>query len=368
MSDQLKKLMIGVAAAFVVLLIILFLASSCQKKVADFSEYRELMIEAAKKHFENNEDDLPTEDGKSNEYTLKQMIENGDIKDYVKVFDNESLKCEGTVEVTNNNGYYLYTSELDCGEEYSTKKLNKTIIEDNLVETGQGLHEVGNEYVFKGNNVNNYAKFDNEDYRIISIDEDGYIYVVKEKSQYYCYWDIHFNSETNETGINSYYREPDKPSTLKDCLEDFYTYETYDENKAYIKTQTVCYGARNADDTSKDGSTECTEKYENSTISLLAPYEYLRASTEEECINISSASCMNYNWITEIGTTFLITPVSGTSNKVYNKRSGGGIGTTNVENKYPVLAKFKLDKKIDYIDGDGSYHNPYIITETITKK
>ncbi len=365
MSDQLKKIMIGVAAAFVVLLVVLFLASSCQKKVSDFSDYRELMIKAAKAHFEANEDDLPTENGKTNEYTLKQMIENNEVDDYVKVFDDESLKCEGTVVVTNNNGYYLYTSELDCGETYSTKRLKDAIIEDNLVETGQGLHEYGNEYVYQGSNVNNYAKFDNEDYRIISIDENGDIYIVKQKSQYYCYWDLHYNEETDGNGLNVYYREPDKPSTLKDCLEDFYTYETYDVNKAYIKTQTVCYGARNSDDTSKDGSTECSAKYENSPISLLATYEYLRASTEENCLNLTSASCLNYNWIADLPTTFLITPVAGTADRAYYKR--GGIDSTKVQNKYPILAKFKIDGKVDYLSGNGSIEDPYVITETISK-
>ena len=39
MSDQLKKIMIGVSAGFVLIIVILFIASSCQQQIKDFNSY-----------------------------------------------------------------------------------------------------------------------------------------------------------------------------------------------------------------------------------------------------------------------------------------------------------------------------------------
>ncbi len=368
MSDQLKKIMIGVSAGFVLLLVILFIASSCQHKVKDYSAYEKEMIKAAKAHFKNHEDDLPTENKQTSEYTLKEMIENKEITDYIKAFDDESLKCEGSVTVTNNNGYQLYTTELDCGDKYTSKTLREKIIEDSLVESGQGLYELGNEYVFKGNRINNYATFNGETYRIISIEEDGNINLLQQKTEMNCTWDTHYNPELNQYGLNVYYQDGERPSTINECLAKIYKNNFTDESKAFMATQKSCYGARSKDDITTDGSTECSLYKDNEPLSLIAAYEYIRASIDTNCINISSKSCSNYNWIRDNKTTtFLITPDSTRSDFVYYKNNTG-LSTTTVTNTMYTLVKVQIDKKTNYTKGSGTEEDPYIITTETTKK
>ncbi len=368
MSDQLKKIMIGVSAGFVLIIVILFIASSCQQQIKDFNSYEKEMIKVAKLHFKSHEDELPTEDKQTSEYTLKEMIENKEITDYVKAFKDESLKCEGSVTVTNNNGYQLYTTELDCGEKYASKTLREKIIEDNLVESGQGLYEVGNEYVFKGNRINNYVTFNGETYRIISIAENGNLNLLQEKTENNCTWDNHYNTELNQYGLNIYYQEPEKPSTINECIKKIYKKDITDESKAYIATQTSCFGARSKDDITKDGSSECSAYKENEPVSLLAAYEYIRASIDDNCINIASKSCANYNWIKDNkNITFLITPDNSRSDFVYYK-SSNGLSTTTVTNTMYTLIKVQIDRKVNYTKGSGTQEDPYIITTEAMKK
>lgn len=365
MDEKLKKIIIYVSAGFVLLFIILFLISSCQGKRMTYDKYVTKMESVAKAYFESHEDELPTEDKKTSEYTLKEMIENKQIEDYIKVFGDESIKCEGSVTVTNNNGYYLYTPELDCGEKFSTKTLAKKIIEDNLVESGQGLYEMFNEYVFRGDRINNYATFAGQSWRIISIGEDGNIYLLQEKSNNQCIWDNHYNSEINSLGLNIYYQDGDKPSSLKECLGDLYK-ETFTEKlRSFIPTQTVCYGARSDSDTSTDSSTECSKTIDNEPVNLIAVYEYLRATIDEECVNIDSGSCNNYNWLADTKATYTITPSTHRSDKVFYK--GSGITISSATNYMPVLLKISIDGKINYVSGDGSSEKPYVIGNT-TKK
>ncbi len=368
MDEKLKKIIIYVVAGFVILFIILFAISSCQSKKVSYEKYQEKMEKAAKSYFESHEDELPTEDKKTSEYTLKEMIDNGAIDDYIKAFDDESIKCDGGVTVTNNNGYYLYTSELDCGDKYLSNTLAQKIKEDNLTETGNGLYEVGDKYVFRGDLVNNHATFAGESWRILGIDENNNINLIQEKSKKSCIYDSHFNTETNEVGINQYYQGDGKYSDMMKCLDEYYKNEIKDdETKAYLSTQTVCYGARSLDDITTDGSTECTSYIEKQPLNLIGANEYIRASIDSNCISIDSYSCENYNWITSLRATYLMTPSTSKSYFAYYKNDSG-VSETRVNNYLPVLVKIAIKGDVNYTTGDGTEEKPYEIGDVTKKK
>ncbi len=366
MDEKLKKIIIYVIAGFVILFIILFAISSCQSKKVDYADYQKRMEKAAKNFYENHEDELPTEDKKTSEYSLKEMIENGDIEDYAKALGDESLKCDGSVTVINNNGYYLYTSELDCGEAYTSKTLSKKIKEDSLTESGQGLYEIGENYVFRGDLVNNYASFAGETWRIISIDGNDNIYLLQAKSEQDCTYDTHYNVEEEEVGINSYYQGEGKHSDMMKCLSTYYKDKINDEEKAYLSTQTVCYGARSGDDMTTDGSTECTSYIEKQELNLLSVYEYIRASIDSDCKTLNSPSCSNYNWLANTKSTFLMTPSAKNTYTSYYKNEYEIIETYS-NNYLPVLLRISINGKVNYTTGDGSEEKPYEIGD-ITKK
>ncbi|MBQ7240332.1 MAG: hypothetical protein IJS56_02725 [Bacilli bacterium] len=367
MDEKLKKLIIYISAGFIIVFIIIFTISACQGSSTSYESYQKKMEKSAKEYFKKHEDELPTDDKKTSEYSLKQMIEDKNIDDYTKAFKNKEAKCDGGVTVTNNNGYYLYTVELDCGEDYSTKKLTDKIIEDNLSESGKGLFEIGNEYVFKGDDVNNYVTFNDETWRIISIDENNNINLLQTKQSLECEYDKHYNIDINENGINKYYQGEGKDSNLRKCLAEYYKEELKDETKTYLATQKVCYAARSQDDITKDGSTECLENIEGEPLNLVNIYEFMRASIDEECITLKSTSCKNFNWMSTLKKTYTITPSTKKSNLAYTM-SYGYISTATVDNKLYTLLKISIDGKINYKSGNGSKEDPYIIGDVTKKK
>ena len=367
MDEKLKKMIIYISAGFVIIFIIIFIISACQGSSSSYESYQKKMEKAAKEYFEEHEDELPTDDKKTNEYTLKQMIDDKAIDDYTKAFNNKEAKCDGGVTVTNNNGYYLYTVELDCGDDYSTKRLTDKIIEDNLVENGKGLYEIGNEYVFRGDDINNYVSFNNELWRIINIDENNNINLMELKTELECAYDDHYNSDVDTEGINKYYQGEGKDSSLKKCLANHYKTEIKDEPKAYMATQKVCYGARSENDITKDNSTECLESIEGEPLSLINVYEVLRASIDEECISLESSSCENYNWLAELRKTYTMTPSTKQSNLVYTLNYGY-ISASNADNEEVTLLKVSIDGKVNYTSGTGTEDDPYIIGDVTKKK
>ena len=367
MDEKLKKIIIYVIAGFVILFIILFAISSCQSKKVSYEDYLKKMEKAAKSYYENHEDELPSEDKKTSEYSLKEMIAKGAISDYIKAFSDESIKCDGGVTVTNNNGYYLYTSELDCGDKYSSKTLSQKIKEDSLTEEGIGLYEMGDDYVFRGDAVKNYATFAGETWRIINIDENDNIYLLQANTKKSCSYDNHYNTEKGESGINQYYQGEGKYSNMMQCLEKYYNEKITDSYKKYLGTQTVCYGARSKDDITTDGSTECSIFIEKQPLSLLLVNEYIRASIDDECKSLNSRSCRNYNWLAKTDDTYLITPSSKDSTLVYYK-DGSRIEETKTNNYLPVLMKISVNGKIAYTKGNGTEKDPYQIGDVTKKK
>ena len=55
------------------------------------------------------------------------------------------------------------------------------VIKNHVVTSGTGLYKVGNRYIFKGENPNNYIKKGNDLYRIISIESNDTVKVIKDE-------------------------------------------------------------------------------------------------------------------------------------------------------------------------------------------
>ncbi len=367
MNEKLKKIMMISIAGFAVLFVILFALVACQgTRRISYDKLREKMEKVAKEYFKEHEDALPTEDKETSEYTLKEMINAGKIEPLEELLEEGAPKCDGEVTVTNNNGYYLYSTNLECGDKYSITLLKDKIIEENQVDVGNGLYESENEYYFRGDRVNNWVKFNNELWRIISIDENGSIKMIQQKNiNNFSEWDKHYNAEIDDTGINTYYDTTKQiGSDIKESLDEYYKNEKYisESSKPYINTQTLCVGKRYIDDTTKDGKTECSVVLENQKLGLMAVYEVLRASLDDGCNSILDNECKNYNWTFSLGnTTWLVTASANKSNKAYS--SYYNIDETRTMIELPVLATVKIDPKVEYTAGTGTQKDPYTIGE-----
>ncbi len=361
MDQKMMKILGAIIAGFVVFILILFLISSCSKTNYTPEKLEERMVKIAKDYYANHEDELPSQDKDTRSYALKQMVSDGKIDEPSKLFDNESIKCDGMVTVKNNNGFYVYTPSLSCGD-YKTTSLRDKIIENSLTESGVGLYEFGNGYLFKGDVKNNYVSFANKTFRIIKLNDDGTIRLLDNDGLSEVVWDSKYNAATERTdGINDYVVAPDLYANIKIVNDNYYNNNNVwtDENRSYITTQTICIGKRSINDTSKDGSTECSLTLENQLFGPIAVYEYLQASLDNDCNSTNAASCVNYNWYTSIKGSFWTSTASDQkSNYVY---AISNLPKTLQCNSFSKLnVAFNLTENVTYVSGDGTIASPYV--------
>lgn len=359
MNQKLLKTLGIVMACFVVLILIIFIISSCSKKTYTYSELEDLMISATKNHYKNNEKDLPKNNGESIKYTLKEMIDNKEIKDLDKLL-GKNTDCSGEVNIINNNGFYIYEPSLIC-KDYSTTLLVNKIKDDNLVTNGPGLHEYGSQLIFKGDNVNNYINFDGKLFRIMRINDDGTIRIIDTTGIDDVLWDYKYNPESEfSAGINDYLVDEKLYANLKIVSDNYYNNQNAwtDNARSYITTQNICIGKRSDTDKTKDGSTECKNILENQLFASIAVYEYLQASLDSNCGFSTDASCSNYNWLTEINSSFwTITALLDSTNYVY--QISGKPFTIIANSSAHFNPVFNISNKVNYISGDGTEENPY---------
>lgn len=367
MDKKMVKIIGIVVGIFVFLIIILFVISSCSKKKLDYNKIQDSMIASAKQYYSQHQDDLPREDGDTKNINLKKLISEGYMEDPVKTYKDDTLNCDGSITVSNNNGYYLYSPSLTCGKNYKSQLLSDKIIEDSLVDTGIGLYEVGDQYIYKGEVDNNFVRFANHDklFRIIRINSDGTIRLFEHQQageDSKVEWDDRYNPEKSQnTGINDYVVPGGISSRVKDAIKDYYISATWpDDMKAYIVTQELCMNKRSEADITKDGSTECAKKLANQQLGLINVYEFLSASLDNNCNSTAAIACQNYNWLAKYSKR--IWTMNGDANdstKVWfmfstiNKANASAPRYTNVV--------FNTSDKVTYIQGTGTIDNPYVI-------
>lgn len=361
MDPKLVKIFGGVIAGFLVFIIILFMIASCSKSSYTYEKLQEKMLSVAKKYYEENEKELPANDQDTKVYTLKKMISDGKIDELNKLFGDDSIKCDGNVTVTNNNGYYLYSPYLTCGKDYESIYLNKVIIENSLVETGVGLYENGDEYLMRGEVKDNYVDFNNQLFRIIKINDDGTIKLIQDEKMGRSVWDNRYNQDfKSNNGINEYIVN-DINSRIKDFIDEYYADDKKwpAEAKAYIVNKDLCIGKRSVDDTSKDGSTECSKKLEAQPFGLIAAYEYLAASLDESCLSAKDKTCRNYNWFNTFETDiYTLTASAVDSRTVFNVYRG--IEEQLASSSGGVNITVNITDKAVYVSGTGTKEDPYI--------
>ena len=362
----------GIAiGVFIVIIFLLFGIASCSgggTTIYTYETLQEEMLEIAKEYYEENPKELPSEDTDTKTYTLKKMISEEKLDEVPILFGNEEMKCDGSVTVTNNNGYFIYSPYLNCSagkkEKYETISLADKIKEDSLTTEGYGLYQVGDQYYSRGEIENNFIKFPGSDklYRIVGINADGTIRLIQLDVIRGISWDNRYNIEfENNDGINEYFVN-NIDSRLKESLKAEYNdKESWpDEYKALITTQKVCVGKRSEDDESTDGSIECSKTIDDQ-LGVLAVYEVLRASLDENCIATVDYSCSNYNWMTSLGRSTWLSTADSNSSRYAFKFDGNSIiksKTYTTSNVFPV---FNIYDKAIYQSGTGTEEDPYVI-------
>lgn len=363
-NPLMKKLIIGMGIfMLVIIFLLMFVSCTTGSKVYTYEEVEDLLVTKVMNKYKDS-DYLPKDNSRL-EVSINDLISNGDMKNINEYVGNQD-SCSGKVTIINNNGYYLYVPYINCGSKYKTNTLYDKLVNDSVTSTGNGLYKVNDEYIFKGDNVNNYVSIEDTTYRIISINSDESIKLMNmsKGDKVSAVWDDRFNIDKNmDFGINNYSLNG-LNSRIKDTLESMYSGNEYfsDVEKAYFIPYEYCIGKRSLSESDNSGNIECSLKSEKYPIGLLSLYEYYRATLDGNCNGIESESCANYNYLSsdDLGSIWTMTADKDSSYRVY-KISNGKPGLSNASNLGNIRVVVNVNGELVVESGNGSKDNPYII-------
>lgn len=355
-----KMLMIFMGVILVFIILLLVVKGLSGSKVT-YAQLENIMTRAAERYVKADSSVIKSDVYGTTEISVNTLIE----KKYMKKMTSyvgKKVTCDAKVLVYKNLDYYDYIPKLDCGKEYATVSLsNKITDESNIVTNSSGLYKETNGYVYRGEYVDNFVKFSGKLWRIISIDNDGNMKIIQMDKENYSPWDNRYNSNYGYTsGINDF--EGVEASRLKNAiLESYNNVGTITTNaKALVIPKQYCIGKRSKDDASKDGSTECATTSELMGATGLTVAEYLNASLDSGCTTLASKECANYNYLAKLQSTFW-TVTAQKENSGYAYYVSSKIQIAQASSSYNVKIVVTINGDINYVSGDGTEGNPYIV-------
>ena len=238
-----------------------------------------------------------------------------------------------------------------------------------IVDTGDGLYEDEYEkgkHTYKGSDPNNYVYFNCTDinnqnsstceiWRIISINADKTIKIMRDESIGNIQWDSNNSLDWK------------KPASLNTYLNSTY-YNDYLVSSAHIQIiedATYSIGGvvwRNTNIQSQIDSENRTKW--SGKVALATLSEYLRAGSNTNCKTFLDVwndyeICKNSNWMVKSNITWwTLSSASLPSDGVFRVGSNGSIGS-NVYVSYGVRPVVNLSSGIKITEGNGSQNNPY---------
>ncbi len=302
-----------------------------------------------------------------------------------------------TSSLTVDLDYSQATGTAPSGESAADKLIGTA------VTTGDGLYadtyEEGR-YIYRGGTPNNYITFNEETWRILSVEADGTIKVIRNESIGDKAFDSQGYRDNTSNGAGGTYCAGAKygcnawakndnfinggltGTVLKDAEINTYLNNDYyngltEEARAQITTGTFKAGPVTNGDTSL-GNTVTSENATtwNGNIALATASEYVRTSNNSQCTSVNAyyntSACYSngstHNWLTKIMNSstkkysLLLSPWYGSSSFVFRADSDGGLlyiyaHTTTRPGVAPVVY-LKSDIQLS---GEGTEDNPYII-------
>lgn len=357
-SNKQKVTLFGSVA--LVMLAIIFAIAIAVKIIGNRLSYEDLEVvleNATEKYLRDNPNELPSQMNPTIVVNTDVLVENKYMKEIQKYVKDSSCTANVIVDYENNN--YNYQAYVTCNS-FKTEKFSDKLKNNNKIsQVGEGLYEMNNELVFRGQNPNNYVLFADELWRVVKINNNAVqlILTETEDSDVYGLWDDRYNSEIESNyGINNY-----SLSRALITTKNLFT-SKYNQYKDYLTSFDLCVGKRGEDSTDKSGNMECSELITDQNIGLLPVYDFMNASLDGLCKNTLSRECQNYNYLADtdykwwtmtgdLKDTYSVFTVSY-SGEVYSEYASG-----NSFLRY-VLA---LNNNVLYSSGTGTYEDPYEI-------
>lgn len=359
---------IGILIISIIIFSLIFGRGGATKKLS-YSTMEDNLLNAATRYVKSNPKLLPKNEEESNKINLDTLMDSKYIKREMTAIEDENVKCTGYVELLYKNQKNIYVPYLKCGKYYETKTIADYIINnEETVVSGDGLYKYDDTYIFRGENPKNYLQLGDKLYRIMQIKEDGEVRLISNKKINYNFvWDDRYNaSKDSTTGINNYTR-----SRLKDSFNyilDNNVLNPEDENYYFSSqeidkmiTHDICIGKRSTSYAAIDSTNECQVIEKDQKLSLITVSDYARTSVDPNCKTIFDKSCMNYNYLSQIGDTFrtVTAPIENTYQIYYIDE--GYAQLTRASNSFRTNIVIYIDKLSLYNDGNGTLEKPYTV-------
>ena len=296
------------------------------------------------------------------ELSVETLVSEGHMK-ALNQYTDDNVSCTGKVVMLKNGNDYTYVPKLECGEDYVSNNLAKTLIsESNIVTEGNGLYKMDGEYVYRGEKLDNYVSFAGKIWRVLRVTKNNEIRLIQEDIFDKVDWDNRYNSDKKTTsGINDFEINGIN-SRIKDDLLEIYNGETFSsEDKAKLVPKQLCIGKRTYNDNTKNGNTECqvlTEEY--FSIGLLQVNEYLIPSLDTGCTGLSQRQCTNYNFLSTYEDSFwTITASAQNTYDVYHIDYTPQLITARKKSGIKLVVN--VSGEVNYAKGNGTIDSPYVI-------
>ena len=252
-------------------------------------------------------------------------------------------------------------------ELYNTCSYNSSNAADNLlnqveiVTSGEGLYEDEYEdrYFYKGANPNNYIKFSNELWRIISLEGDGTIKIIR-------------NQQTKDSVFGDW----DGISWgFSDIYEDFlfnYIRTLDDMDKAVYHEFSIGPVEELNNDLAQQIKDENSEKWKE-LMGLVTVSEYLRTNSNKETCGVLSRyddmlfepeyeywNCYKTNWMDSVSDGYFWT-LNYSDTKEFTVGGSYVYLASTTQVSAGIVPVVYLSSKVKIIDGSGTSQDPYII-------
>ncbi len=350
------------------LFLVLYIVSLFSHSTYQYEDIENVLKNAAIAYFKENDSYLPVNDGDIVEVDSSNLVATGKMRD-LSEYTPDGVLCSATVQVEKSGTQYLYTPYLNCGDQYTTMDFSKKLTQDSnsIVTEGYGLYSMNGEYVFRGENVNNYVQLGDQLWRIVKISSNNNVVLIHNTGITYEIqpWDDRWNESTKySSGFNQY-----KNSRIYEYLLNAYQSPSEnasklllsDEDKAKIVSYNLCIGKRSANSEGFQNKEECAEVLPDQKYGLLTLSDYMAASVDPNCKNANSQSCLNYNYLVTKFDWWLATASKDDNTKAFLVDYGGKVSLTEANHFSIVRPVVYLNSRILYKSGSGTLEDPYIL-------
>ncbi len=334
---------------------------------------------------------------------LKNYIKNNDdsylnqsLRDFIRRIDADAIENKGRLIAKFDNGYYA-TVALDT-EVISDISTDACIIggqQISPVTSGDGIYK--DEYesgrcVYRGENPNNYIRFNNEPWRIIAREADGTYKILRSEtlpeSQFdsvgarttgYClgralmYGCNAWSSTAHMVGSPSEFTNGEDTGIV-DADSEMLTYlngeylDSITANKDKIISHDYNIGAVDFNNNDLAIQIEGEKAYKwNGKVGLISLSDYINANSNQELCGTYSnnynnfITCRNYDWMYIPNISWwTLSPYAGTSDTVSLIHSNGVLSSTNACGTNEVRPSLFLNSNLS-LGGSGTQSDPYVI-------